>query len=458
MGTHANGTEIPAVSLYEPLFRNILFPAYEGGLRRRGTVGYLREYERNQWLSSERISELQWSKLLRLVRHCWDEVPYYRDSWTKLGIGDPRDVVTPEDYARLPVLTKRDIRENFDRLIAPSYREQLLFKTTGGSTGEPLRFGYTRESYERRIAVMFRGYEWAGARMGQRTLYLWGASLAQPMLPKWKDRLYHGAFNRCFLNAFAMSDARMDEYVRAFNTFRPEVVVSYVAPLMKLIQWARENGRSLHVPQCVLTAAEALHEPQRKVIEEALGCPAYNTYGCREFMLVAAECSHREGLHVNADHLRVELGPAEGSGPQDVIVTDLHNYGMPLLRYANGDLARPGQGACSCGRGLPLLASVEGRRLDALRSADGHFVPGEFIVYIFLNAKGIERYQVTQRSVDRFDVALVPGRDFDESVLEMLRRELAKAVGDSVQMDFHLVEDIPLTPTGKLRVTVSELA
>lgn len=446
------------MSLYEPLFRNVLFPAYESGLRRRGTVGYLREYERTQWLAPEQIAELQWTKLSQLLRHCWEQVPYYRRSWKALGIGDSRDIVTPEDYARLPVLTKRDIRENFDDLIAASHRGQLLFKATGGSTGEPLRFGYTRESYERRIAVMFRGYGWAGARVGQRTLYLWGASLAQPMLPKWKDRLYHRAFNRCFLNAFAMSDARMDEYIGAFNAFRPQVVVSYVAPLVKLVQWANANGRRLHQPHRVLTAAEALHEPQRELLSQAFGCPVYNTYGCREFMLVAAECSHREGLHVNADHLTVELAPSAPGEPRDIIATDLHNYGMPLLRYANGDLATPGHGTCSCGRGLPLLASVEGRKLDALRTADGHFVPGEFIVYIFLNAKGIDRYQVTQRSLERFDVALVPGRDFEPSVLDMLRRELAKAVGDSVEMEFRLVQDIPLTPTGKLRVTVSELA
>ena len=76
----------------------------------------------------------------------------------------------------------------------------------------------------------------------------------------------------------------------------------------------------------------------------------------------------------------------------------------------------------------------------------------------FCNAKGIKRYQVVQRSLEKFEVSLVPDSDFDPSVLDLLRRELAKAVGDSVELDFRFVEDIPLTPTGKLRVTVSELA
>ncbi len=106
-------------------------------------------------------------------------------------------------------------------------------------------------------------------------------------------------------------------------------------------------------------------------------------------MLIAAECEHRDGLHVNADHLVVELGHGEGvdaDGPRELVVSDLHNYGMPLLRYVNGDLATPGHGRCACGRGLPRLASVDPPQLDALRTPDGRFVPGEYVVYAFLHA------------------------------------------------------------------------
>ena len=447
-------------SLYEPLFRRVLFPAYESGFRRRKTLRYLSEYEQGQWRTLKETEALQWSKLKDLIRHCWEQVPYYRELWSTLGISDPNDIAGPSDYARLPVLTKPEIRANFDKLIAPAYRDGLLYKTTGGSTGEPLRFGYTRESYERRLSIMWRGYGWAGARLGQRTLYLWGTSIGAQ---KRKDRLYHAAFNRYMLNAFEMSDARMAEYADAMDRFRPETIVSYVAPIVKMAEWLIASGRRLHRPQRILGAAESLHESQRRIIEQAFGCPAYNTYGCREFMLIAAECEHRSGLHVNADHLKVELGGINGeqpgdAGPRDIIVTDLHNYGMPLLRYANGDLASPGPRSCACGRGLPLLASVDGRKLDALRTRDGRFVPGEYIVYAFLYATGIRRYQVVQKQLDAFEIRIVRDRDFDPSVIDLVRRELLKVVGDSVALNFEFVDEIPLTQTGKLRVTVSELS
>ncbi|MDR6840327.1 phenylacetate--CoA ligase family protein [Pseudoxanthomonas sacheonensis] len=444
---------------YEPLFRRVLFPIYESGLRRRKTLDYLREYERSQWRTLEETEALQWRKLQDLIRHCWEQVPYYRERWQALGIAAPEDIAGPADYARLPVLNKPEIRANFDKLIAPGYRDGMLYKTTGGSTGEPLRFGYTRESYERRLSIMWRGYGWAGARLGQRTLYLWGTSIGAQ---KRKDRLYHAGFNRYMLNAFEMSEARMAEYADAIDRFRPETIVSYVAPIVKMAEWLITNGRRIHRPQRILGAAETLHESQRRIIEQAFGCPAYNTYGCREFMLIAAECEHRGGLHVNADHLKVELGAVNGegqdeSGPRDIIVTDLHNYGMPLLRYANGDLATAGPRTCACGRGLPLLASVDGRKLDALRTRDGRFVPGEYIVYAFLYATGIKRYQVVQKQLDTFEIRIVRDRDFEPSAIDLVRRELLKVVGDSVALNFEFVDEIPLTQTGKLRVTISEL-
>src|SRR3546814_2271280 len=121
-----------------------------------------------------------------------------------------------EDYARLPVLTKADIRANFDRLKARNLQGQLLYKATGGSTGEPLRFGYTRESYERRTAVMWRGYGWTGATLGRRALYLWGGAVGeQSRATDLQERLYHPGFHRRILNSFLTREDNMAAYADA---------------------------------------------------------------------------------------------------------------------------------------------------------------------------------------------------------------------------------------------------
>lgn len=444
--------------LYGPLFRRALYPAYETALRRRGTLGYLAEYERDQWRSADELQALQWRKLQALVAHCWAHVPFYRRLWGEAGVAAAADIRDRDDYARLPVLTKALIREHFDAMIAPTHRDGLYFKATGGSTGEPMRFGYTRESYERRVAVMYRGYAWSGARLGQRTVYLWGAPVAAPAgFALFKDRLYHAAFHRRMLNAFDMDERRMAEYADVIDGFRPETVIGYVGPLYELARWIERNGRTPHRPQRVLGAAEALLPHQRETIERVFGAPAYDTYGCREFMLIAAECEARDGLHVNIDHLHLEYGGDAADGPRELIVTDLHNFGMPLMRYLNGDLGTPGATHCACGRGLPKLAKVDGRKLDALRTADGRLIPGEYFVHTLMSLRGFRHYQVVQRSLDALVVRMVPDEACDATTEDAIRAELRKLVGDSIAIGFERVETIALTASGKRRVTICEL-
>lgn len=447
-------------SWYEKAFSRVLYPLWESGLRRRHTLAYLADYQRDQWLAPEQIAALQWQRLKRLLEHCEQKVPYYRQRWREAGVA-VADIRNLDDYAQLPVLTKVDIRQHFDALQAEGWHDRVLTKATGGSTGDPLRFGYTRESYERRTAVMWRGYDWAGSRMGRRTLFVWGGAVGTPnRVQQFKDRVYNAAFARRVLNSFGMTEANMAGYADAIDDYRPQVIVGYVGPLVRLAQWLLDTGRRVAAPRSIIGAAESLHEFQREIIERAFGCPAYNTYGCREFMLIASECERREGLHVNADHLVVELQRHPGAPvtePGEVVITDLFNYGMPFVRYLNGDVATASDHVCSCGRGLPLLQRVDGRLLDAIRTPAGHLLPGEFFPHMLKDVPGLVRFQVVQRRLDQLELSLVRGPGFDEASLAYIRRELAKVVGDSLQLNVHFVDDIPLTPSGKWRVCISEL-
>lgn len=450
------------MSIYEQAFRRALYPGYEA-LRGRSTLHYLREYEASQWLSPGQLAALQWGKLSALVRHCWDQVPYYRRRWQEIGF-EPGDLKSMDDYARLPVLTKTDIRTNFDQLKARSLQHQLLYKATGGSTGEPLRFAYTRESYERRTAVMWRGYGRTGATLGRRALYLWGGAVGeQGRSAEIKERLYHAAFHRRVLNSFLMREDNMAAYADAIGAFRPEVIVAYVDPIFRLSRWLLEQGRTIRGVEVVLGAAESLHDFQRPVIEAAFpGSKAYNTYGCREFMLIACEAEDRDGLLVNADHLVVDLVDAsqgsDGSETGEIAITDLHNLGMPFIRYVNDDVVtRRGPWHCAGRRGLPRLERVEGRRLDAIRTTAGNILPGEFFPHMLKDVNGVRRFQVVQESLARFTLKIVPGPEFNADQEAYVRREIGKVLGSDASLDLQRVDDIPLTASGKFRVTVSRL-
>lgn len=443
--------------LHETLFRRGLYPFYESVLRRRRTFAYLKSYERDQWLDGEAIARLQWQRLQALLAHCWREVPYYRQQWEGLGI-TPDDIRSMADYQQLPVLTKDDIRTHFDALKASSLRDELLYKTTGGSTGVPLRLGYTRESYERRSAVMWRGYGWSGSRIGRRSLYLWGGPVGQP--GRWslmRERIYHAMFARRMLDCFRMTESNMGEYATAIDHYRPDIIVSYVQPLYHLASWMLANAHQGHRPVAVITCAEALHPFQRETIEQAFGAPVSNTYGCREFMLIAAECEQHDGLHINADHLLVEVIKQQHDGVGEVAITDLFNYGMPFLRYVNGDLATPMAGACACGRALPRLRAVDGRKLDAIRNRAGVILPGEFFPSMLKDVPGLLAYQAVQRTLDSLDLYMVRGPEFDADSLAYVRAEIERALGSGVELRVHFVTEIAASPSGKQRVTRSEI-
>src|SRR5258708_28519072 len=125
-------------------------------------------------------------------------------------------------------------------------------------------------------------------------------------------------------------------------------------------------------------------------------------------MLLGAECDRHTGLHLPTEHLLVEVLADDGRPTHDgeegnVVVTDLYNYGMPFVRYANGDRAIAGWGACSCGRGLPLLKRVVGRRLDILTTPDGRMIPGELFLHVLRDFPSVQRFQVVQERSDQIE-------------------------------------------------------
>lgn len=447
--------------MYETIFRRVLFPLFEGPIKKRHTHRYLAEYERSQWLEPAALEALQLRKLNDLLEHCWSQIPFLQRHWRGAGLR-PGPLSTLADFGHYPVIEKRHIKENYEDMRARGgYAGPVHWKTTGGSTGDPFRFEYTEESYARRTAVMWRGYRWCGTDVGRRTAYVWGAGAAQPGIGGLKERLYARAFNRIILNSFHMSASNLPDYAEELNRFAPRVVVGYVAPLRMIAQWALDNGFSLHRPETVLTGAEALHGPDRELIGRAFGAPVYNTYGCREVMLLACECAERRGLHVSADHLLVETVDAAGrqvqAGSGAICITDFHNRVMPLVRYLNGDQATRSGRRCACGRGLPLFDSVDGRILDVILGADGSIVPGEYLVYTMLSYPHVTQWQVIQNALDELDLLIVAPRALTGEEKTALTASIAERTGSRTRIHIREVDHIPLTASGKRRVTVSNI-
>lgn len=440
-----------------------VYPFYEARLRGRKTFDYAAEYEANQWLSSDELQALQLAKLQTLLAHCEEQVPFYRRHWALAGVS-ARDVKEVADLRHFPTIDKELIRAHRSDMVAASWQGRTMRKSTGGSTGRPFSFEYTRESYERRMAVTMRGYAWAGWRQGDRRLDIWGTEIAPTSaLRRWKAQMHDRVLGRRVLSCFTMTQANLADYVRAIDAYRPAVIVGYTSALVEVARWIEQNQGARWSPRSVITAAEMLSQDQRELLERAFRAKVFHTYGCREFMLIGAECECHEGYHLSADHLVVELTDDAGAlveaGSGHVTITDLHNFGMPFVRYLNGDLGRSSnrREPCACGRSLPLLGAVEGRRLDVLTSPDGRIIPGEFFPHLMKDQPAIEGFQVRQTHEDRLMILLVGENGRSEGVQQRLRSSIEQQTGPQMRVDFDWVDEIPLTPSGKRRVTVREI-
>jgi phenylacetate-CoA ligase len=453
--------------LYGFVFQKLLYPGWESGVRRRPTLAHLEQLKRTEWFSRDELLALQGVELKKLLDHACNHAPHYRRRFEEAGVV-PGDIRGVEDLPKLPLLTREDATDGFEERKSNAEPLPRISKMTSGTTGQPLAFAYDKGSEYWRQATKLRGYGWAGYRPGDRSLHFWGSigAVHRPRLKaKVKSRLDQMMRREHYIDCADHSEEALTSVVRQLRELRPKVIVCYAQAGAALARHIVETRCRDWADIAVISAAERLFPADRAVMTEAFGSGIFETYGSREVMLIAAECPAHQGLHVSMENLVVEIVVREGDTERparpgelgEVVVTDLHNYGAPFIRYVNGDLAvaLPPE-RCSCGRSLDRLQTVEGRATDTLRDGAGRPVGGMFFIVLFsVLARKIRGFQVIQRKDRSIDLKLVPGNEFDDSLLEMVKRSCGKVI-PGVALRTEVVPEIPVGPGGKLRVVVVE--
>jgi phenylacetate-coenzyme A ligase PaaK-like adenylate-forming protein len=453
------------MNLYGQFYRAALMPAWEQGVRKRSTLRHLRYLQETQWLSLDELLALQRASLVRLLAHAYDNVPYYRETFDRNGFR-PGDVLDIADVEKLPLLTRRAAQLAGDRRRSTAAPFANLRKTTGGSTGEPLVFGYETESECWRQAIRLRGYAWAGYHPGNRSLLYWGR-VSPPV--KWTQRLKigldRGLRGDHFMDCGLRSSENLALAAEWIRRKRPTAIVAYSHAAVDLARYILTNRLRTWGTIPVICCAEELLTAERHVLSEAFGPDIFETYGCRELMLIATECGAHAGLHVSMENLVVELIVRDGDKVRaarpgetgEVAVTDLHNFGMPFIRYLTGDFAIAGLAErCPCGRALPRLASVQGRLTETLRGENGSLVEGILFNIIFTEmADVVRQFQVVQ-AVDRsVTIKIVPAATFQPDDVQRIRRRCSDYLG-STPVRVEEVATIPDRKNGKRQLVVVE--
>jgi len=419
-----------------------------------------------------RLEQSQWRPRAELERHPWDAAreileyarahcAFYRDRLARASIpsGPP---LTAAAWSRIPILTKQDIRDNAEGLRSDRFRaEELEVAKTGGSTGVALRVLFDRRCQQARNAAAMRSDRWAHWEPGIRRISVWGNP---PPLDSWRARLRNALHDRLeYLDTMAIHEASLQRFLASARRPAPFVIQGHSHSIFIVARWLEARGERSLRPRGIITTSMMLLRPERDTIERVFGCAVTDRYGCEEVGLIACECEEHRGMHLNVDHLVVESLRDDGTpalpGEEGALVlTDLMNHGMPLIRYRIEDVGVVSDRLCPCGRGLPLLERLTGRTADFLVRADGSLVAGVSLVERTLTAwPGIEQMQIIQETIDTIRLRLVRAADYSAETEDALRREFRTVFGDSVRVTVEAVDRIAQDPSGKYRFSITRV-
>ena len=446
-------------SLYTGVISGVLFPLQER-LKRHDTVALRLSLEESQWWDRERLVAHQTVRLRAMLQHAAEHVPYYRNLFKRIAF-DARGMTGPADLAQLPLLTKADIRANLEALKSVRARHLARFNT-GGSTGEPLIFFLGSERVSHDVAAKWRATRWWGVDIGDPEIVVWGSPIelgTQDRLRALRDALMRSEL----LPAFEMSEAKLDDFVARIRRRRPRMLFGYPSALAHIARHARRRGVAMDDlgVKVAFVTAEKLYDAEREEIEQTFGCPVAEGYGSREGGFIAHQCP-AGGVHIGAEDVIVEVIDEDGRAlapgrAGEIVVTHLASRDFPFIRYRTGDVGVLGDRKCECGRGLPLLEEIQGRRTDFVVARDGTVMHGLALIYVVRDVPGVRQFKVVQETLDRTRVLLATDRDFSDENIEMIRRGIGKRLGGGVRVEIEQVAEIPREVSGKYRYVVSHV-
>ena len=448
--------------MIEMISRNLFISAHQIG----DTQFYptYKKLVKSQWKSYEELKEEQGKQLKYMIDLAYKNVPYYHKLFDDLKLS-PGDVKKVDDLEKLPILTKEIIKQNWDD-FKPANLNKLRYyeNATGGSTGTPLRYRLSKFDRFLSGALLYRGWGYGGYELGDKMVFLAGASLDVGTKSYLAKRVHEVARNIKKLSSFDMGEKEMRDYVGVVNSFKPKFIRGYASSIYFFAKWIEENNIKTHQPLAVFTTAEKLYPDMRERIGTVFGCDVYDAYGLNDGGLGAYECSEHSGLHIDTERAVMEVVDKNGnqleSGEGEILATSLYNFAMPFIRYDTGDLGHVIDDVCGCGRGYKLLKEVVGRGQEFLIDPTGRYIHGAAFYNDLMkkidNVNEIEEIQVIQKSPGKIVLKIVSTNTFDESQLCKIR-EIVRKRFNGLYIEFKFVDAIERTGAGKYKFIINDI-
>lgn len=436
------------------LLRNVLLPIGDLVFGQR-MIARLKFLEKAQYWTQKQILEKQAQDLRALIQTAYFEVPFYRELMDEAGIA-PGEIRNPDDLSRLPIVTKDMLRKGYPERTTRETGQKTYQASTSGSTGKNFFVMEDAETAGWYRASFMLSLEWAGWEIGEPHLQT-GMTLERSFERRLKDWLlgchYQSAYN--------LDDAHLDQILEEMEKFQLEHLWGYPGSLYYIAKRAGEIGwvRPL---KSIVSWGDSLYPHYRQEIEGVFHTKVFDTYGIAEGVQIAAQCEHGN-YHLHALDAVVEFLDDDGESVQpgeigNIVVTRLHPGPMPLIRYAVGDLGVPSaKETCLCGRGFPLMESIRGRDADVILTPSGNRLIVHFFTGILEHFPEIDSFQVVQNDPGSILIRIKPKTSINENILSRIRTALAERGAADLDINFEIVDVIPLPPTGKHRFVINNI-
>lgn len=438
------------MSLYTPLIEKIVLPLSDILLKRTITK-HLNFLMDSQWWSENDLIEYQNSQLKKLIHHAYENVPYYHDL-LKTNKLTPNDIRTKHDLYKIPILTKEDIRKNFpDRIAAKNYPKKLIYQgNSSGSTGKPIQYLISKDSYSYNIACNLRGWYWMGYKMGDKFVKI--SVNERPVEKRIQDIILRTKY---ITHSFTEND--FSNVIFEFEKFRPKIIRSFPDPIFFIAKYMEQKGIKHIRPKIITTTGNMLLPHVRNLIESQFGCKIFDSYRCEggpnafenpthETYISSMEYGIAE-IVLNGE----EVKPGEKGR---YVCTDLQNYAMPFIRYDSGDVVVKGKEKCKSGRQHLTIDRIEGRDSDILITPDNTYLIVHHFTGYFEFFKSVDQFQIIQEEMDHFIIYLVVNKFFTTKTKEEIQNHWQAIMGKTVKLEIKIVEEIKIPPSGKRRFLI----
>jgi phenylacetate-CoA ligase len=440
-------------------FGHRLWLAYKGNATILKWQSYFAQY---QSIAPDKLELLRLKSLVAMLKHAANTTSHYRDLFNNSGF-DPAGVAACADIKKLPFLTKEQLNADMDSFLSNAFpKTKLICSSTGGSSGLSLTF-----YRDRRVQAIRRSQDYLfnaqlGIYPGSKRAWVWGSPLDVVAVRSLKARVANFLTERAIYHyAFQAAPEQMDRFLSDLNRHRPRAIFAYPNMLAVLAQRAQASGLSLPRIENVIVTAEPLYDWQRQLFHDVFGAETSERYGSREIGTVASEYRCHNGMHIFEPTYYLEVIDERGNDVPngqmgELVVTDLYNYAMPLIRYRTGDMVTIADAPCTCGCTWRRIVAIGGRAVDMLIRADGSRVEGLIVTNALHISKMRARVQVVQKAPTSFTVRHLDGESIPDDVRAAFRNRLSELIGAPVEITYEPVAQLQYEKSGKYRYVICE--